>query len=48
MFAFSGLIGIAIIVVFISAIRLSYAVEARSRPEGSGPGLPRYTSGALR
>lgn len=44
MIALSGLIGVSIIAVFISAIRLSYAVETRSKPEGGGFGLPRYTN----
>lgn len=44
MIALSGLIGVSIIAVFISAIRLSYAVEARSKPKSSGSGLPGYTN----
>lgn len=44
MIALSGLFGVSIIAFFISAIRLSYAVEARSKPEGSGSSLPRYTN----
>ena len=44
MIAMNGLIGVSIIAVFISAIRLSYAAEARSKPESSGSGLPRNTN----